>query len=253
MNLSPTRLLPAIAGSSCLLLLAACGGGAGSEGSGDNTGGQMEPPPPPPQFVVRGDLFSFQTGMIANAEIDLWVQAAGVNFSYSRAYGPLQSDGLGLFEANVPESEISLVVESDDFVQPCAVRSKVSQDVEVRIEVLPVSALNVIHAPLPQLSFEPSVTGAIFETTATGRQAIAGAHLRAEDTRENGLATTRSDLDGGFYLCNLPEGTYIDVSMTGFKSRLVGPIDGTEPAVLEIVLEPEIPDPFDECEDWGCP
>ncbi len=253
MNLSLTRLLPAIAGSSSLLLLAACGGGAGSRGAGGNTGGPPDPAPPPPQFVVRGDLFSFQTGMIANANIDLWVQAAGANFSYARAYGPLQSDGLGLFEAAVPESEISLLVESDDFVQPCAVRSKVSQDIEVRVEMLPVSALNVIHAPLPQLSVEPSVTGAIFETTATGRQAIAGAHLRAEDARENGLATTRSDLDGSFYLCNLPADTYIDVSKTGFKSRLVGPIDGTEPAVLEIVLEPEMPDPFDECEDRGCP
>lgn len=253
MNLSLTRLLPAIAGSSSLLLLAACGGGAGSNSPGGNSRGPPDQAPPPPQFTVRGDLFSFETGMIANADIDLWVQAAGANFSYSQAYGPLQSDGLGLFEAAVPESEISLVVESDDFVQPCAVRSKVSQDIEVRIEMLPVSALNVIHAPLPQLSSEPSVTGAIFETTATGRQAVAGAHLRAEDTRENGLATTRSDLDGDFYLCNLPADTYIDISRTGFKSRLVGPIDGTEPAVLEIELEREIRDPFDECEDWGCP
>lgn len=253
MNLSLTRLLPAIAGTSSLLLLAACGGGAGSDGRGGNTGGPPDPAPPPPQFVVRGDLFSFQTGMIANADVDLWVQAAGANFLYSQAYGPLQSDGLGLFEAAVPESEISVLVESDDFVQPCAVRSKVSQDIEIRVEMLPVSALNVIHAPLPQLSVEPAVTGATFETTAAGRQAIAGAHLRAEDARDSGLATTRSDLDGSFYLCNLPADTYIDVGKTGFKSRRVGPIDGTEPAVLEIVLEPEIPDPFDECEDWGCP
>ena len=246
MKLPISRLLPAITETSCLLLLAACGGGAGAEGSsgsiGDPNSQPPEPTQPPPEFVVRGDVFSFDTGMITNADINVWVQEPGFGYSYWWANGPLRSDGLGLFEARVPESDISLLAVDDDFVQPCAVRSKVTQDVEVRIEMLAVSALNVINAPQPQSSSEPSVTGKIFETTRNGRLAIAGAKLWAQDALETGLATTRSDLGGGFYLCNLPQDTYIDVRKIGYYPVLVGPIGGAEPAVLEIELKREIND-----------
>ena len=239
MKLPLSRLLPEITGTCCLLLLAACSGGGGEGNSGNNGGSTSEPPdsdPPPAEFVVRGDLYSIDTGMIANADINLWVQTPGHGFSYWWANGPLQSDGVGRFEAQVPESDVSLLAVTDDFVQPCAVRSKVTQDVEVRIEMLPKSALNVIDAPRLQSSFEPSVTGRIFETTRNGRRAIAGANLWAQDASEIGLANTRSDLSGGFYLCNLPEDTYIDIRKFGFNPVLVGPIGGTEPAVLEIEL-----------------
>ena len=148
--------------------------------------------------------------MIANADIDLWVQAAGANFSYSQAYGPLRSDGLGLFEAAVPESEISLVVESDDFVH-------------LRRPQQGVTGRRSSHRDAAGVGPERDACAA------------AAAEFRTVDHR------------------NLPADTYVEVSKAGFKSRLVGPIDGTEPAVLEIVLEREIPDPFDECEDWGCP
>jgi hypothetical protein len=234
MKLPLANLLRAISGTSCLLLLAACGGGGGESASGNNGGSTLEPPPPA-EFVVRGDIYSIDTGMIADADINLWVQTPGQGFSYWWANGPLRSDGVGRFEAQVPESEVSLLAVTDDFVQPCAVRSKVTQDVEVRIEMLPKSALNVINAPRPQSSFEPSVTGTIFETSR-GRRAIAGANLSAQDAQETGIATTRSDLSGGFYLCNLPEDTYIDIRKVGFNPVLVGPIGGAEPVVLEIEL-----------------
>ena len=227
MKLPTARLLPAIAGTSCLLLLAACGGGGGAAGTSGHTGDPRsqpgDPTPPPSEFVVHGDVFSFDTGMIANTDINIWVGTPGLGYSYWWANGPLRSDGLGLFEAHVPKSTISLFAVNDDFVQPCAVRSQVSQDVDVRIEMLPVSALNVVNAPRPQLSVEPSITGTIFETTRNGRQAIADVRLRAEDALETGLASTRSDLSGGFYLCNLPADTYIDIRKTGFEPVLRRP------------------------------
>lgn len=239
MKLPLARLLPAISEASCCLVLAACSGGS-SEGPGGNVGSPAPQPPapapPPPAFVVRGELFSFDTGMIANADVNLWVQIPGSGDSYWWTNGPLQSDGLGLFEAKVPESDIFLLADNDDFVQPCAVRNKVTQDVEVRIEMLPKSALNVIDAPRPQLSFEPSVTGTLFENTANGRRPISGANLRAQDASESGIATTRSDLGGGYYLCNLPSDTYIEVQKIGFETVLVGPTGGTEPVVRDIEL-----------------
>ena len=243
MKLSLTRSLPAITGTSCLLLVAACGGGSGAGDPNGNTGGSTSPPPPPPEFVVRGDLFSYDTGMIADADINAWVETPAFGYSYWLANGPLRSDGVGLFEAQVPESEISLFAVNKDFVQPCAVRTKVTQDVEVRIEMLPVSALNVINAPRPQLSTEPSITGTLFVTTGNVRQAIAGADLRAQDALNTGLASTRSDLGGAFYLCNLPASTYIDIRKIGYMPVLVGPIGGAESAVLEIELQRERYDP----------
>jgi hypothetical protein len=222
------RLRPAITGTSCLLLLAACGGGTRQEGPA--------PDPPSRQFVVRGEVFSINTGMIANAPINLWIESGDRGWSH-----PLHSDGLGLFETEVPPSaNIFLLAFEDEFVQPCAVRSEVTQDVDVRIEMLPESALNTISAPRPQLSFEPSVTGTIFEITQDGRQSIAGADLWADYGGLGiGVATTRSDLGGGYYLCNLPTDTYIYVSKTGYKEFYVGPIGGPEPLVIEIELERE--------------
>ena len=251
MKLPTARLLSAFSGTSCLLLLAACGGGAGAEGP---NGGLDRPPsqppdptPPPSEFVVHGDVFSFDTGVIANTDINLWVGTPGFGYSYWWANGPLRSDGLGLYEAQVPKSDVFLLAFNDDYVQPCAVRSKVTHDIELRIEMLPVSALNVIHAPRPQLSVEPSITGTLFETTRNGRQPIADAHLWAEDALETGLATSRSDLSGEFYLCNLPADTYIDIRRIGYEPVLVGPIGGPESAVLEVemVREREIQDPRD--------
>ena len=241
MKQSLARLLPAITGTSCLVLLAACGGGGtGTEGADGNDGGATSQPPPPSEFVVRGELFSFDTGMIANTNINVSGESPGFGFWANRQ---LTSDGLGLFEAEVPESQISLLAVSNDFVQPCAVRTEVTQDVEVRIEMLPVSALNVINAPRPQLSSEPSVTGTIFVMTGNKRQAIAGADLRAQDALNTGLASTRSDLGGGFYLCNLPANTYIDIRNIGYMPVVVGPIGGTESVVLDIELQRESYDP----------
>ena len=239
MRLSLTRSLRAMTGTACLLSLAACGGGA--DGHSGDIGEDLTPPPS--EFVVRGELFSIDTGMIANSDINVWVESSGFGYSYSWANGPLRSDGLGLFEAQVPTSDISLFAANDDFVQPCAVRAQVTQDVAVRIEMLPVSALNVINAPRPQSSTEPSVAGTIFVTTGNVRQAIAGADLRAEDALKTGLASTRSDLGGGFYLCNLPANTYIDIHKIGYMPVVVGPIGGTESAVLEIELQRERYDP----------
>jgi hypothetical protein len=239
MKLPLARVLPAILGTSCLLVLVACSGGSAGSASPGNIAGPgpdpSDPDIPEQEFVVRGELFSIDMGMIANAPINLWIESGDSGHAH-----PLHSDGLGLFETEVPPSvNIFLLAFEDGFVQPCAVRSKVTQDIDVRIEMLPESALNTISAPRPQLSFEPSVTGKIYEITQDGRQSVAGADLWADYHGLGGIgvATTLSDLGGGYYLCNLPTGTYLDVRKDGFKPAFVGPVGGPEPAILEIELE----------------
>ena len=245
MKTSLARRVIAITGACSLQLLAACGGG----GTGAADTGSRDPDSPPStgptplvqEFDIRGEVFSFDAGMIANSPINLWVQTPGVGYSYWWAYEPLHSDGLGLFEARVPASEITLHAFKEGYVQPCAVRTQVTQDVDVRIEMLPVAALNTVNAPRPQSSIEPSITGHIFEIALSGsRKVIADAVVFAMDAMEVGRADTRSDLGGGIYLCNLPQGTYLDVRKDGFKPVLVGPVGGPESAVLEIELERKI-------------
>jgi hypothetical protein len=227
------------------LLLAACGsGGSGaSDGGTDNPGSPPSsgPDPPPQVFAIRGEVLSFDEGMVADSPINIWVQTPGFGYSYWWAYEPLHSDGLGLFEARVPASGITLHAFKDGYVQPCAVTAQVTRDIDVRIEMLPVAALDVANAPRPQLSVEPSITGTIFEIALNGRRkAVADAVVYAQDATEVGRADTRSDLGGGYYLCNLPSGTYLDVRKDGFKPTLVGPVGGPEAAVLDIELKPLI-------------
>lgn len=241
MKLPRARRVIAITGACSLQLLAACGGGSGGANSGSH---EPDPPPssgptPPPQeFAIHGEVYSIDEGMIANSPINLWIQTPGLGYSYWWAYEPLRSDGVGLFEARVPASEITLHAFKEGFVQPCAVRTQVTEDAELRIEMLPVAALNSANAPRPQSSVEPSISGHVYETTLSGsRKVIADAVVFAQDALEVGRADTRSDLGGGYYLCNLPQGTYLDVRKEGYKPVLVGPVGGAESAVLEIELE----------------
>lgn len=237
-----------LASLTCLCLLAACGSGSGGPAVNANASNGQEPDPQPPgpqppthEHLVSGEVFSFDTGMIGNADVNLFVYTPGFGYSYWWANGRLQTDELGLFEADVPTSDLSFLVIKDGFVQPCGFRATATQDIQVRIEMLPVSAFNTLHAPRPQTSFEPSITGVVFENTANGRVAIDDVHLWAEDYLGIGRARTRSDLSGGIYMCNLPKDTYLYFGKSGYESVWVGPIDPTQPLVLEVEMKRETP------------
>lgn len=247
MNRRQSGFLASIAAASCLALLGGCGSGsAGPNANGESPTIEPPPSPPPPEpepppaeFTIIGEVFSFATGMIGNADVNLWVQTDGFGYSYWWARGPLRTDELGLFEARVPESDISVLAFKDGFVQPCGVRSHVEHDAEVRVEMLPASALVSTNPPRPQSSSEPSLTGTIFEDTSGGRQIVTGAYVWIDDGLGLGFAYTYSDLAGHYYLCRLPTGSSIYVLKDGFETRILGPIDTTESVVLDIVLERE--------------
>ena len=177
-------------------------------------------------YTLEGEVFAFETGPIPNASVNLWVQLeSGSGYSYWWKHGPLSSNDLGLFEAPyLPYSHVSIDVRKDGYVQPCAVTRFIRSDVSgVRVELMPVSAFDVVSAPRPQLAVEPSVTGVVYETTATGRRPIAGARVWLVDGIDNVLATTMSDRSGGYFVCNLPTAAWLTVSKDGFKNRSVGP------------------------------
>ena len=190
-------------------------------------------------YTLEGEVFAFETGPIPNASVNLWVQLeSGSGYSYWWKHGPLSSNDLGLFEAPyLPYSHVSIDVRKDGYVQPCAVTRFIRSDVSgVRVELMPVSAFDVVSAPRPQLAVEPSVTGVVYETTATGRRPIAGARVWLVDGIDNVLATTMSDRSGGYFVCNLPTAAWLTVSKDGFKNRSVGPVNSSETRVIDIEL-----------------
>lgn len=192
--------------------------------------------------TVRGEVFAFDTGIIEGADVNLWVQQESQGYSYWWAHGPLHSDALGIFEAPyVPDSHFSVYAHKTGFVQPCAVTSSVvGQDVAVRVELMPVAAFDAAKAPRPQMAVEPSVGGVVFETTATGRQPVAGAMIWLEETMGITYATTMSDRSGGYFVCNvgtLPTAAWLTVTKDGFESRSVGPVNSSVSQAFDIELK----------------
>jgi hypothetical protein len=230
-----------------LTLLAACGGGGSGVADNPrdpNTADDPSDPgtasPPPGPHTVEGEVFAFATGMIGGASINLWVQQSQGGYSYWWAHGPLRSDDLGLFEApDLPDSHVSVDARKEGYMQPCAVTSDVRGDVSVRVELMPTSAFDVVSAPRPQLAVEPSVSGVVFETTATGRQPVAGAVVWLEETMGITYANTLSDRSGGYFVCNvgsLPTAAWLTVRKDGFETHSVGPVNSSEAAVVDIEL-----------------
>ena len=244
MKLPLSKCVTATAGTIGLCLLGACGG-SGSDGPRLVNTGHEGPPsdpdtnPPPVPFKLHGEVFAFDTGMIDAADVDIWVQTADFGYSYAMINGPLPSDGLGQFVADVPRSEIDVLAVKSGYVQPCGVHADVKEDADVRVELQSIASLNSVNPLRPQLSTEPSVTGLIYEATPGGRKPIAGANLWAGDALGISYATTISDRAGGYYLCRLPAAAQVAISKVGYKMQWIGPFDPTQPTVIDVALERE--------------
>jgi hypothetical protein len=114
----------------------------------------------------------------------------------------------------------------------------VDRDPSVRVELIRRSALQHQNGPQrPQLAVEPWLTGVIHQTTATGRQPVNGVEPWVENGIGLGFATTQSEADGQYFLCNLEAGVMIHLGKPGFRSQQVGPMDASATRTLEIEME----------------
>jgi hypothetical protein len=187
--------------------------------------------------TLTGDVFSAADGMVANAPVDIWVEQEQTGYSYWWANGEVRSDAAGHFAApNLPDSTVSVFAVSPGYVQPCAVSATVTGDVAVQVELVSTSTLDALDPPRPQTSAEPALTGAIYETTAGGRQPVGGASLWIETSLERPIATTMSDRGGDYFLCNLGKDIFLWVGKDGFVAKSIGPIDASQSGVLDIEL-----------------
>jgi hypothetical protein len=198
-------------------------------------------PPTVGPYTIEGQVFDAYAGPIADAALNLWVERdGGGGYSYWWAHGPLISDQSGRFRApDLPAARIAIWAFKTGFVQPCAVTvADLHSDLTLNVEMTSESTLNALDPPRPQSAREPWVTGMIFENTPTGRQPVVGADLFADlhGMGGTGVATTRSDQRGSYFLCNLPADTFLSVAMPGFLDTMVGPIDVSQSTTRDIEL-----------------
>src|SRR5262249_39333029 len=122
-------------------------------------------------------------------------------------------------------------------VQPCAQRVDLRSDLALRVELISKARFDTITPARPLTLPGPEITGTIFETTDAGRQPVTGADLWVGNGIEVGLATSRTDLRGSFFLCNLPkDDAYLWVTKTGFETW-EGPISGSANGPVDIELK----------------
>ena len=188
--------------------------------------------------TIEGQVFDPYSGVVAGASINLWVQGAGAGYSYWWAHGPLHSDEAGRFSApSLPEAQITILAFKDGFVQPCAVILDLRESVAVNVEMAAESTLSAPNPPQPQSAQAPTLTGIVYETTDVGRQPVEGARLWAEHLLEVGAATSVTDPDGAYFLCNLPQRLALWVTKPGFSDTVIWQVDTSQSSVLDIEMK----------------
>jgi hypothetical protein len=196
--------------------------------------------------TVEGRVFDPYSGVVAGARVNLWVNTGRGGYSYWWAHHSLSTDEAGRFSApNLPDSQITIhaimptQATMPTFVQPCAVIVALRDSLAVDVEMASAETLNSLNPPRPQSAREPTLTGTIFEMTEAGKQPVVGAKLWAEHLLEVSFATTLSDLQGGYFLCDLPAKTDLWVTKDGYENTVIWQIDTSQSTVLDIELKRE--------------
>jgi hypothetical protein len=190
--------------------------------------------------VLRGEVFAAGVGPV-RSQVDIWVALDRAGYSYTWANGVVRSDEAGNFIApSLPYSHVSLWTAAPAYVQPCAVTARVESDVDVQVELVPRSAFDATEVPRPQLAVEPSLTGRVYEVTATGQQPIAGAVVWLEGSVGPTYAQTLTDLDGDYFVCNvddLPGVASLIVVKEGYEIAEVWPVNGPDSRTFDIEMK----------------
>jgi hypothetical protein len=136
---------------------------------------------------------------------------------------------------NVPAAQISVWASTPGFVQPCAVTAAVTDNIEVDVELVSQASIEA-DARLPRTASGPILSGVVFETTSNGRMPVARATDWAEDSVGVTLATTQTDINGCFLVCNLPGSAWLTISEPGFQ-LVSRPATDLSASVFELELK----------------
>jgi hypothetical protein len=195
------------------------------------------PGPTSGPYTVVGQVFDAYSGGVPNASMNLWVQQGRGGYSYVWANGQFGTNSAGEFIApNIPESQLSFWAVKQGFVQPCAVNAAVPPSGVVQIELVAESTLAALDPPRPLLVLGTVLTGTVFETVNGARQPVAGAGVEVNTENDIVVATTKTDLQGRFFLCNVPSRALLYVGKAEFELRDIWVPDTVTASPLEVEL-----------------
>jgi hypothetical protein len=198
---------------------------------------------PPGAHTLEGRVFDAFTGPVANIAVNVFVILPnGSGYSYWLAAGQVLTDSAGRYKATgLPDSKVVLWAAGyfDGFYQPCGVAVDVSGDVTRDIEVVTSSTLNSLDPPRPLSARSTTLTGTVHETTAAGSQPLAGAVVEVTDASMLTRAITQTDLNGRYFLCDLPAPSVeLAVYKDGYDME-VWPVDSSQSANVDIEFKRE--------------
>jgi hypothetical protein len=150
--------------------------------------------------------------------VDLWLQrgSAGGNFGHQATGG---SGGYNFYA--VPAGVGMLWAAMDGFDQPCAHVVTVDRDKVEDIVLVPVSSPDV-----SSVVTSPRLTGIVYELTPQRKKQVPGARVWLEWGIDQTAASTTTDANGRYALCNLPKSSLsLSVTKEGY---------GHEPVFLRI-------------------
>jgi hypothetical protein len=182
-------------------------------------------------YLVAGQVFNPYTGVVPDA-----VAYFSVETARGLRSGNVRTDANGQFAIYAPESTITVHVDKPGFVQQCVVQTAVRADVALQVELTTTGTLSSTNAPRPQSASGPALTGSVFEVMNGVRRPIAGAAFWLQYYDDLAAATTQSDLDGRFLLCNVMQRAALHVSKLGYQTATLA-IDAPQTAPLEIELK----------------
>jgi hypothetical protein len=193
----------------------------------DPTPNRNGPSPPRGSFTIRGIVTERLVGggvrPMPGVNVNAWVDAGTMGYSYMWANGGRQTDGAGRYElTGLPGSAIVIVdvwTNGHDYVQQCAAPpTRMEADSTVDLQL--VSSENVSSSP-DQVPLAPGfrfVSGVILENTPAGKRPVRGVHVDYEPIMDSPAAHTFSDANGRYLLCGIPEAKAADIG-AGFNGR----------------------------------
>jgi hypothetical protein len=226
----------ALALCAATVLIAGCDSGV--------TDNELRPQPNPSPGVISspiptadvphgifGTVLDAYAGLLPDTRLHLFIVAP----QWGRG-ADASTDDRGRFSIYVPDSIVHIHAEKTGFVQPCAVRHEVRGPIDTQVELVSSTTLASFNPPRPQFATGPSLTGVIHEVANGARSPVAGAEVRVEVYDDLPIATTQSDLGGGYFVCNLPHPVMIYVSKPGYALASVV-VDPAQTVARDIELK----------------
>jgi hypothetical protein len=178
-------------------------------------------------FTIRGIVTERLVGggerPMPGVNVNAWVNAGTIGYSYMWANGGRRTDGAGRFElAGLPESTTVIVdawIDGHSYVQQCAA-PPIRMEADTTVDLQLVSKENVSSNPdgIPLAPGFRFVSGVIFETTSGGKRPVRGAHVDYEPVMDSPAAHTFTDANGRYLLCGIPANSSADIG-AGFNGR----------------------------------